>query len=358
MIALKFREQSVSILSEALSNLAARIRSHGPSITTEEAVKTSIVLPFFQSLGYDVFNPSEFIPEFTADTIGKKGEKVDYAIKQESEIAILVECKSLNTELAEKHLAQLYRYFTVTNARFAILTNGQVYYFYTDLKEAHRLDKRPFFVFDLLDFNEGSLEELSKFTKSGFDIDNILAQAERLKYVAAIKPILDSLMVEPSDEFVKLIANSVYEGRLTPAVRETLLTATKAAFREILRDKVRARLNTALEEPDAELQDEVQSPANEIVTTHDEIEGYLIVKSLLRGVVDSDRVFMRDAKSYCAVLLDDNNRKPLARLHFNRSQMYFGLFDGDSEERASINSLNDILDFRDRLVNTARKYGD
>ncbi len=347
----------MSVISDAIVGLADRIKNYGQSISTEEAVKTSVVLPFFQNLGYDVFNPSEFIPEFTADTIGKKGEKVDYAVVRDDEIAILVECKSLSTELGEKHLAQLYRYFTVTNARFAILTNGRIYQFYTDLKEPHRLDKRPFFVFDILDYNEAALEELSKFTKSGFDIENILAQAERLKYVAAIKPVLNTLIADPSDEFVKLIASDVYDGRLTPAVRATLTTATKAAFREILRERLRARLNSALEEPETDSEvDEARGSRDEIVTTEDEVEGYLLVKTLLRGAVDSNRIFIRDAKSYCAVLLDDNNRKPLARLHFNRAQFYLGLFDGDIEDRQPISCLDDIIGFQDRLQATAKKY--
>lgn len=346
----------MSNLSDAISNLAQRIKNHGPTISTEEAVKTSIILPFLQALGYDVFNPSEVVPEFTADTIGKKGEKVDYAIQKNGDISILVECKSLNTVLSEKHLGQLYRYFTVTNARFAILTNGQSYQFYTDLKEPHRLDKRPFFVFDILDHNEAALEELTKFSKADFSVDNILAQAERLKYVAAIKPILDEFINAPTEEFVKLIVSLVYDGRSSPAVRDLIGTATKEAFREIIREKVRARLNTALEEPDQETPTPEPSSSEEIVTTEDEIEGHIIVKSLLRGEVDSERVAIRDARSYCAILLDNNNRKPLARLHFNRSQYYVGLFDGGAEDRVAIDSLDDMLDFKERLIATAKKY--
>lgn len=347
----------MSALAEVSANLAGRIKNYGSTISTEEAVKTSVILPFLQALGYDIFNPSEVVPEFTADTIGKKGEKVDYAILREGEVAILIECKSLNTELNEKHLAQLYRYFTVTNARFAILTNGQVYQFYSDLAEPHRLDKRPFFAFDLLDFNEGTLEELAKFGKSTFDIENILAQAERLKFVAAIKPILNTLMLDPSDDFVKMIASQVYDGRLNQSVKDTVSVATKAAFREITRDRVRARLNTALEDPETSEIDEITKPADEVITTEEEIEGFLLVKSMLRGCVDTKRVVIRDAKSYCAVLLDDNNRKPLARLHFNRSQKYFGLFDGDSEEKVAVSTLDDLLDFKDRIMATVEKYG-
>ncbi|WP_238364316.1 type I restriction endonuclease, partial [Mesobacterium pallidum] len=175
----------MSSLEAALQSLAMRVREHAETIQTEEAVKTSVVLPFLQALGYDIFNPSEVVPEFTADAVGKKGEKVDYAILREGDVSILVECKGLATSLNEKHLAQLYRYFTVTNARFAILTNGREYRFYSDLEEPNRLDKRPFFILDILDISGFSVSELAKFAKANFDVNNILAQAERLKYVVA-----------------------------------------------------------------------------------------------------------------------------------------------------------------------------
>ena len=65
---------------EKLTDFSNRIESIKRNILTEEATKTSIILPFFQLLGYDVFNPYEFVPEYTADAGLKKGERVDYAI--------------------------------------------------------------------------------------------------------------------------------------------------------------------------------------------------------------------------------------------------------------------------------------
>src|SRR5690554_2796150 len=99
-----------------LRTIADRVRNHSSAILTEEAVKTAVVLPFLSALGYDVFNPNEVIPEFTADAVGKKGEKVDYAIKVGDQIRILVECKPISVTLDKVHLAQLYRYFSVTSA--------------------------------------------------------------------------------------------------------------------------------------------------------------------------------------------------------------------------------------------------
>ncbi len=348
----------MSTIEESLRAISERVKSHSSTMATEEAVKTAVVLPFFRTLGYDVFDPSEVVPEFIADAVGKKGEKVDYAIKIDNEIRILVECKPISVALEKKHLDQLYRYFSVTNARFAILTNGRTFNFYTDLEAPNKLDTRPFFVFDVTDFNAGIITELRKFEKAAFDVNAILATAERLKYTSGVKQVISKLIEEPTDEFVKMIAGSVYDGRMTAQVKEMMTGVVRAGFREVIMDTVKSRLSNALADT-VEVIEKIDEPISEdpeIVTTDEEREGYMIVKAIVRDTISPKRVVMRDAKSYCAVLIDNNNRKPLARLHFNRSIKYIGLFDGDAEERLIIDSLDQIYDHTERLRATAKKY--
>lgn len=327
-------------------------------MATEEAVKTAIVLPFFQALGYDIFNPAEVIPEFTADAVGKKGEKVDYAIKVDDQIRILVECKSINTQLERVHLSQLFRYFTVTSAKFAILTNGRQFQFYSDLEEPNKLDSRPFLTFDLVEFPTHSLSELKKFEKTEFDVDGILASAERLKYTFLIKSEIARLIETPSEDFIKLIASSVHEGRFTAPIIEKFTGLIRTAFREVIRDSVHSRLSSALAKTEGttdEAEDHSEN-TDEIVTTEEEREGFLMIRAIVRDTISSSRVIMRDQKSYCGILIDDNNRKPLARLHLNRTNKYLSLFDQDIEEKLPINSLDEIYDFATRLRATAAKY--
>lgn len=345
-------------IEKNLASLSERIRSHSSAMLTEEAVKTAIVLPFLSALGYDVFDPSEVIPEFTADAVGKKGEKVDYAIKVNGEIRILIECKPITCELDKTHLSQLFRYFTVTPAKFAILTNGRIFHFHTDLEEPNKLDTRPFLTFELSEIQAHLLAELRKFEKGSFDVAGILATAERLKYTSALKAEISKLIEEPSEEFVRIISAGLYEGRFTAAIREQFTSLVKSAFRDIIRDSVTTRLSTALAVTEQPTDIEPESLEDEIVTTDEEREGFMIIKAIVRGVLKSDRVFMRDSRSYCAVLIDNNNRRPLARLHFNRNIKYVGLFDGEKEERMRIESLDQIYDLTDRLRATAQRYVD
>ncbi len=348
----------MSTIEESLRAISERVKSHSSTMATEEAVKTAVVLPFLRSLGYEVFDPTEVIPEFTADAVGKKGEKVDYAIKIDGEIRILIECKPISVTLEKKHLDQLYRYFSVTNAKFAILTNGRTFNFYTDLEAPNKLDTRPFFVFDVTDFNAGIVAELRKFEKTSFDVSAILATAERLKYTSGVKQVISKLIEEPSEDFVRLVAGTVYEGRITAQVKEMLTGVVRTAFRDVIMDSVKNRLSSALadtEEVIVKIDDPVEEEP-EVVTTEEEREGYMIVKAIVRDTIAPKRVVMRDQKSYCGILIDNNNRKPLARLHFNRSVKYIGLFDGDTEERLIVDSLDQIYEHSDRLRATAKKY--
>ncbi len=93
-----------------------------------------------------------------------------------------------------------------------------------------------------------------------------------------------------------------------------------------------------------------------MVTTEEEIKALNIVKALVREVVAVKRVTLRDTKSYCGILLDDNNRKPICRFHFNTMQKYIGIITQKKEERIPIDGVDDIFKYADRLKATVAEY--
>lgn len=352
---------------ESISNLAAKIDQQKSIIQTEEATKTAFIMPFIQSvLGYDVFNPAEVVPEFTADVGIKKGEKIDYAIVKDGQVQILIECKKIGDELNAKHASQLYRYFGVTTAKIAILTNGQLYHFFTDLESTNRMDEKPFLVLDLLDIDEHSIPEIKKLTKPAFDVDSIVNAAGELKYVSQIRRVLAAQLKTPDDDFIRFFASRVYEGAITQKIREQFSELTLKAIRQFLNDQINDRLKSAISlKPNASSAPKEESTADQsdytdddgIITTAEEIEGFNIVKAIVRTAVDASRVTPRDTKSYFGVLLDDNNRKPICRLHFNRTQKYIGIFDDEKKEvRHPITSLDEIFNFSDDLTKSVKSY--
>tara|TARA_B100000678_G_scaffold209291_1_gene176890 strand:+ start:668 stop:1459 length:792 start_codon:yes stop_codon:yes gene_type:complete len=233
--------------ADRLSALAAKVRNQADAIGTEEATKNAFVMPFISTiLGYDVFDPLEVVPEYTADVGTKRGEKVDYAIVRNGEVQILIEAKASLGQLKIEHASQLFRYFSVTNARLAVLTNGVVWQFYTDLDAPNRMDSKPFLVLDLLEIDETLIPEIQKLSKDSFDLDSIISTAEELKYVGALKREIAAQFRAPSDEWVKFFTSRVYEGSFTARVREQFTTLVSKASRQFLTESVNDRLKTAL----------------------------------------------------------------------------------------------------------------
>ncbi|MBC7951808.1 MAG: type I restriction enzyme HsdR N-terminal domain-containing protein [Rhodospirillaceae bacterium] len=362
--------------ADKIAALAQRIAKQKDAIETEEATKTAFIMPFLRDLGYDVFDPHVVVPEFTADVGVKKGEKVDYAIKLDGKVVMLIECKPCKGALSTQHMSQLYRYFSVTEARFGILTNGIVYWFFTDLEQPNKMDAKPFFEFDMLNYRPAQVEELKKFATGNFDVTTILETASDLKYGSLLMREIANEIDAPSDEVMRLLIGRVYDGKLTANVLAKFGPLVQKAMKDTVRELVNQRLSSAMDDtakialpvtpseavkPDAPAV--VDAPADgtgeldDIVTTQEEIDGYQIVRAIVREVVKVERVTMRDAKSYCAILLDDNNRRPICRLHLNRGVKYLGLFDADkNEERVRIESLDDIFAHANRLKAAAASY--
>lgn len=355
---------------ERLHSLSKKIKSTSNSLITEEATKNALVMPFLHSvLGYDVFDPNEVMPEFTADVASKKGEKVDYALLNNGEVQILIECKKYQEKLTTKHAGQLFRYFSVTDARLAILTNGAQYEFYTDLDAPNKMDEKPFLTLNLEDIDEHIIPEIKKLTKDSFDVESVVNSAGELKYLNQITKLLDNQFKSPEEDFVRFFASRVYDGMLTSKVKAQFTEITQKALERYLNDSINKRLKSAISNSDSrsiptetievetvEIPEENDNDSK-IVTTEEEIEGYNVVKAIMRQTVDLDRVIARDTQSYFGILLDDNNRKPICRLHFNARQKYLGVFDQEKKEtRHPIDSIDEIFDYSEQLQSTISMY--
>ena len=147
-------------MEDKLKKISENIWKRKEYVETEEATKNAFILPFLEALGYDIFDPMEVVPEFTADIGTKRREKVDYAIMKDSNPIMIIECKSCAADLDNLHISQLYRYFSVTPVRFGMLTNGIVYKFYTDIEKSNIMDNKPFLEIDCQKLKKQILKNL------------------------------------------------------------------------------------------------------------------------------------------------------------------------------------------------------
>lgn len=349
-------------LKNKLEQLYKRVEGLKDQINTEEATKNAFIMPFLQILGYDIFNPTEVVPEYVADIGTKKGEKVDYVIMKDGEPIVIIECKHWK-ENADAHNSQLHRYFHVTNARFGIMTNGIIYNFFTDLEKPNIMDNKPFLSIDLSNLKDSTIRELVKFQKQMFDLESILNSAEMLKFIKAIKQEFDNEIQEPSDEFIRMIVKRFFSGQITSNRLEVFREYTQKAITSYINEMINARLKSALnisqeQEKVSQETETIEIETPEIVTTEEELEGYYIVKAILREKLPAKRIACRDTRSYFGILLDDNSRKPICRLHFNSSNKYIELFHNgkDNPEKVLISELENIYDYKEQLLKTIDNY--
>ena len=339
---------------QKIKDFTERIKKLKDSINTEEATKTSLIMPFFSLLGYDVFNPNEFTPEYVADVGIKKGEKVDYAISINNQISILIEAKSVNENL-QKHDSQLFRYFGTSTAKIAILTNGINYKFYTDLDEINKMDSSPFLEVDLLNLKDSDIAELKKFGKENFDMNTIINSASNLKYANSIEKILSEEFSTPSDDFIKLILNKgIYDGVKTQNVIDKYKPILKKSINHYINDLVNQRLQSALNNSSSEVSSELAINVvddNSIITTDEEIESYYIVKSILSEKVTPNNIYYKDTYSYFGILYENKVTKWICRVYLKENVKFVVIPDKDKKDiRYEINNISDIYKLKQQLL--------
>lgn len=359
--------QEVAEAEKLLSDLAETIQRNREHVHTEEATKHSFVLPLVSRvLGYDIFDPTEFMSELVADVGQKKGEKIDYALAVDSKPQVLVEVKHSGAKLTLENAGQLYRYFGVTDARIGVLTNGVQYKFYSDLVAPNRMDHEPFLEFNLDEFSSerSKVRLLLLLSKKWFNLPALLETASSLRLAELLRQKFEQEFDEPSDELVKLFAVSIQHGPYTQRVREQFQPLVKQAFRNFIKRKVDERLQSALagntDSPARAEEVIIVQPADEktIVTTDEEMTGFNIVKAIASAEVSLERIHARDRQSYFAVLLDDNSRKTICRLYLNglRKKHIAFLNEEGKEERYELESLDSIHHHASQIREAVKRH--
>lgn len=339
-------------LAERIKNLTENFKE---KILTEEATKNAFILPFIQLLGYDVFNPCEVIPELDCDIARDKGEKIDYAIMQDDKPVIVIECKHWQQNL-DNHYGQLKRYFGATIAiKFGILTNGIIYRFYTDVDDQNVMDATPFLEIDMLNLNDDKIEELQKFRKGKFNIDDIKTTASDVKYLSLFKERLKEQLTEPSWDFVRFLSRHFYERKMTGSIYEKFKEYTKKSFNSYLSDIITEAVNnrdTKIEEPISENKEEIQQ--NKIVTTMEELEAFYIIKYIVKEQVPTELIKYRDNLNYFTIYIDRGYRI-FVRLHFFSWGKSIEIVNKDrSSTKYKIENIEDIYKFKEELLNASK----
>lgn len=351
--------------------LGGRSKNLASNLLTEEATKTTLILPFIQLLGFDIFNPTEVVPEYQAEAGVKKDQRVDYALQKNNKPIILIEAKSYSTELGPEHEDQLRRYFPfVKSASIGILTNGHKYKFFTDLEARNMMDEKPYMEFDIENPSLDLIPKIQELRKDRFDDEKAVRIAEQLKYTGQFKQLLAKQLDAPDEDFVRFFASQVWSGKINQSAKDKLTPLLKDAFKQFIEDRIAARLKKAAEDEEAEKKPitDAETPTAEssvvaddsddgVVTTDDEKLGYSIIQAVSAAVIDPSRIFIRDNKSYCAILLDNSRKKTIVRLYFKKDSLKVD-FQGVKKDdpMVELEKVSDLYSYSDDIVSIISGY--
>lgn len=357
---------------DQLAQLSDKIAKQKDNIATEEATKTSFIMPMIAALGYDVFNPFEVVPEMECD-LTKRGDKIDYAIMKDNTPILLIECKHCKQNL-DLHSTQLSKYYAASNARFGVLTNGVEYRFYADLEKQNIMDEKPFLVVNMVDLSDNDIEQLKKFHKSYYNEQDILSTAQELQITIQIKDLLNKNFQQPSDEFTRYFVKCLNDWKSSSKLIEQYRPILKKSIASVINDIIADRLNVAIksegvsktkqseEQTASDVSEEAtakelpngvvfQDEEKGIVTTQEEIDAYNIVRSILRQYVDEERIQYTDYKSYFTVNLDGSMWWWICRLSFKPYSKRICLPKENYESNywLKIENINDLYKHIDKL---------
>ena len=234
------------------------------------------------------------------------------------------------------------------------------------------MDEKPFLEIDILNIKEAQVAELKKFHKSNFDIEKIFDIASELKYENEFKNVFANLLQKPSDEFVKLFLTDTYEGKFTQKVVDKFKPILKKSLNAYITELMNDKIKTALGTQDDAISDNIETPSQEqpieqetasiekeskIVTTEEELEGYFIVKNLIKDLVNINDITYKDNERYMAILYKAKTTKWICRFYFNTSTKYLAIPDENKkEEKFVIQNVYDIEQYKDKLIASVSRF--
>lgn len=358
-----------------LTDFAEKAVGRSGRVENEQATRQFLIIPFFQLLGYDPYNPDEIVPEADASFADKFKNRVDYAIYKDAEPVIAIETKKVGN-LTEANKGELKGYFNaMLSVKLGILSDGLVYQLFSDTNRENMMDDKPFVVIDLKDVAQNHLSDsvfdaLLKLRKEVFNPADVGKDAQRKLYISAYLDALEKAFAAPQKEFVRTLMDLArIEGHRTARRLEEQTTVVTEAMRTFFDRKLLERVGftdrenlvrvaeaeTVLESVSPvdlgkpENEGQAESASFGIVTTEVEFRVFDYVKRRLPFLIKRDEelfqkideVFMRDRKTTLNVSYRFEKKGRLFGFKEGKDPVYRFEFAG-SGARIETNNLSDI----------------
>jgi hypothetical protein len=309
--------------------------------TNEAQTRFVLIEPILEVLGYSRID--DMATEINAGW-GKKNDKADIGLILRGNVPeIIIECKKYGKKLTDKEASQLSNYFVNTRgSKIGILTNGMEWRIYApnESTKETKLFEVPFISFDFYDLNDDLYTNLSKIHKNSADLKELVDDAQEFFFLQGFADAFAKELSDPSDDFLKAVFNRMEGKRMTDQVKAKI------------RDLINAN---AIQEALPKVIEAESKNGSIVITTAEELKIYHSVKTILINSIkklDVSRITYRDQKNSFNILVDDNNKKIIAKITDSRNK-YFIEVNGDKQE---INGIESIVAVKKQLIDCAKHY--
>jgi hypothetical protein len=313
--------------------------------TDEAKTRMYLIEPLLGLIGYSR-DPKDMLTEINAGW-GQKNDKADIGlIVKGKKPEIIIECKKYGKRLTDKEGAQLNGYFSHTEgSKIGILTNGLEWRFYAEYLEKNKLHPNPFLVIDFTELDDEKIELFAQFHKNNTEnnfLVKIQEEAQDCFFLEGFNDALTEELLNPSDEFIKVLFARMPGKRMNDAIK----------------DKLRGLVNAnSIQQVLPKLIEEESKNGTLIITTSEELKIYHAVKTIIINSlkkVDFSRISYRDQKNSFNILVDDNQRKVIAKITSTRGKHFLEIT--GYSDKYPVDKLENIVSLNKEIVSVARSF--
>lgn len=309
----------------------------------EAKTRMYFIEPLLGIIGYSR-DPKDMLTEINAGW-GQKNDKADIGlIIKGKKPEIIIECKKFGKKLTDKEGAQLNGYFSHTEgSKIGILTNGIEWRFYAEYLEKNKLHSNPFLVIDFAEIDDEKIEKFAQFHKNtqGNFLSQIIEEAQDTFFLEGFNDALSEELLNPSDELIKAIFARMPGKRMNDTIKE----------------KLRGLINSnSIQQVLPKLIEEESKSGNFVITTGMELKIYHSIKTIILNSikkVDSTRISYRDQKNSFNILVDDNQRKIIAKITSNKDKHFIEI--GGSGTKIPADDIENIVSMSKQLAEIAKE---
>ena len=309
----------------------------------EAETRDYLIEPFLNILEYDKMD--DYAHEFPLRLSAGKVKKVDMVITISGKSPdILIECKQANKNLTDTNFKQLSEYYQFhKESTIGILTNGITYKFYSrSLEDKSILNKEPFLVFNLTDFDSSDIESLVQFYRPFIKIKDILEDAEEIYFLEKFDNGLFKTLYKPNKDLIKLVYSNMGGNRMSDKISKRIYDLINSIS-----------LGEALEKIKIV---EAKDSKDGIITTSEELKAFDIIKTIIAMTSkinnnDLERIGYRDYKYHSKIIVDGKPKKEICRLVFSENKNQIEI----NNNKYAINDISakEITKHKRHLVDSA-----